>query len=66
MDVKQDKKKQKAYYHWHKKMHYIKYCRLLKKGNNSKEASIFKANLVDEKDLVVIIIEGVQFMYIGI
>ena len=65
VNLKQDKKRQRTYYHCHKRGHYIKDCRLLKKGNNSKKASSSKANLVEEKDLVAMIIEGVQCMYIG-
>ena len=65
VDVKQDKKRQRACYHCHKKGHYIKNCQLLKNGNNSKEASCSKANLVKEKDLVAMITTGVQCMHLG-
>ena len=65
VDYKQDKKRQRSCFHCHKKGHYIKDCRLLKKGNNSKEASSSKANLVEEKDLVAMVTEGVQYMHIG-
>ena len=62
VDVKQDKKRQRTCYHCHKKGHYIKDCRLLKMGNNSKEVSSSKTNLVEENDLVAMITERVQCM----
>ncbi|XP_072058273.1 uncharacterized protein [Arachis hypogaea] len=57
-DSKQDKKRQREYYHCHKKGYYIKEYRLLKK-----EAP--KTNLVEEKDLIVMVVEKVQNMHIG-
>ncbi|XP_072066951.1 uncharacterized protein [Arachis hypogaea] len=57
-DSKQDKKRQRECYHCHKKGHYIKECRLLKK-----EAS--KTNLVEEKDLIAMVVKKVQNMHIG-
>ncbi|XP_072074086.1 uncharacterized protein [Arachis hypogaea] len=57
-DSKQDKKRQRECYHCHKKGHYIKECRLLKK-----EAP--KTNLVEEKDLIAMVAEKVQNMHIG-
>lgn len=61
----QDNKKKRTCFHCHKKGHYIKDCRILKKENQLKESTAQKANLVEEKDLVAMVTDSFQSMEIG-
>ncbi|XP_031390808.1 uncharacterized protein LOC116203272 [Punica granatum] len=59
---KQDKKrKSRNRYHWNKKGHYIKDCKLLKK---EKDATTSKANMVEDMDLVAMVTGGIESLEI--
>lgn len=65
-EEKQDNKKMKrTCFHCHKKGHYIKDCRVFKRENQSKENTTPKANVVEEKDLVAMVIDSMKSMEIG-